>query len=273
MIDAPRRLDPGQVARLTAQAERRPFAAGDLFVVPGQRDYPFELLESGQLEVVRSATPDRPEIVLRTIGPADFLGEWGLITGQVSFLTVRAISPGVALEIPRDKFLALLARDGDLSSVIMRELLRRRERLRTGEGAASVEVLGEATSSAAHQLRSWAERQRIPFTWLDIHEPAGATLSRALGCTVGDLPIVLTPTATIPRATVGELSANLGLTYRPSDGVQDLVVVGAGPSGLAAAVYGASEGLSTLLLDGVSTGGQAAASSRIENYLGFPDGI
>jgi thioredoxin reductase (NADPH) len=155
----------------------------------------------------------------------------------------------------------------------MEELLRRRDVLRSGEGAGSVEILGAAQSPGAHALRSWAERQRVAYTWLDIDTSAGAALAHALNCARGDLPVVITPTATISRATTSQLSENLGLAYREVGEPRDLVVVGAGPAGLAAAVYGASEGLSTLLLDAVATGGQAAASSRIENYLGFPRGI
>ena len=269
----PARLNEAQLARLRAVGERQRFAAGDVLVAPGQRDYPFQLLEQGRAEVVRSATPDRPEIVLRRWGPGDFAGEWGLVTGQAAFLTIRATAPGVLYEIPRHRFLQALSEDGELSDVIMRELLRRRDALRTGEGAASVEILGAEQSAAAHALRSWAERQQIAFTWLDVDDPAGAALSQALDCARDELPVVLTPTATIRRATVGALSDELGLAYRDLGRERDLVVVGAGPAGLAAAVYGASEGLSTLLLDAVSTGGQAAASSRIENYLGFPDGV
>ena len=261
------------LARLRAVGEPRRFTAGEVLVAPGERDYPFQLLEQGGAEVVRAATPDRPESVIRRWGPGEFAGEWGLITGQAAFLTIRATGPGLLHEIPRDRFLQALSEDGELSTTIMREFLRRRDVLRTGEGAASVEILGVAQSAVSHALRSWAERQRIAFTWLDVDQPAGAALTQALGYARDELPIVITPTATIPRATVGKLSANLGLAYRDLGEPRDLVVIGGGPAGLAAAVYGASEGLSTLLLDAVSTGGQAAASSRIENYLGFPDGI
>jgi thioredoxin reductase (NADPH) len=266
-------LTEAQRARLATVAIRREFIEGEVLIAPGDRDYPLMILESGGIEVVRTATLDRPESVIRTWGPGDFAGEWGLITGQVAFLEIRGTTPGVALVVPRDRLLRLLAGDAELSDVIMRELLVRRKVLRTGEGATSIEILGVAQSAAAHQLRSWAERQRIAYTWLDISSPEGASLARAVGCSSADLPIVLTPTATIPHATVGELSEHLGLSYRRSGETHDLVVVGAGPAGLAAAVYGASEGLSTVLLDGVSVGGQAAASSRIENYLGFPAGI
>jgi thioredoxin reductase (NADPH) len=265
-------LNEAQLARLRAIGELRRFDAGEVLVALGQRDYPFQLLEHGGAEVVWTAG-DGSETVLRRWGAGEFTGEWGLVTGQLAFLTIRGAEPGLLHEIARERFLETLSQDGELSSVIMRELLRRRDALRTGEGAKSVEILGSARSRAAYAVRSWAERQHIPFTWLDVDEPAGAALAQTLGYASDDLPVVLTPTATIPRATAGQLSDNLGLAYRDLGEIRDLVVVGAGPAGLAATVYGASEGLSTLLLDAVATGGQAAATSRIENYLGFPNGI
>ncbi len=242
-------------------------------MAPGQRDYPFLLLDRGSAEVVRAQSLDRPELVLRRWGPGDFAGEWGLITGEAAFLTIRGVEAGTLHEIPRDEFLQLLARDDELASVVFGEFMRRRDVLRTGEGAASVEIVGVAQSAAAHALRTWAERERVAHTWIDVAEPVGAALVLGLGVDADELPVVITPTATLTRATAGELSENLGHAYRDLGTIRDLVVVGAGPAGLAAAVYGASEGLSTLLLDAVATGGQAAASARIENYLGFPDGI
>jgi thioredoxin reductase (NADPH) len=268
-----RLLTDAQLARLRAAGEPRRFTTGEVLVAAGERDYPFQLLEEGGAEVVRSATPDRPEMELRRWVPGEFTGEWGLITGEAAILTIRATGSGMLHEIPREVFLETLAQDGDLSDVIMRELLRRRDALRTREGAASIEILGVTQSAASHALRSWAERQRIVFTWRDVDEPAGTALARALGCGRDELPVVITATATISRATVGQLSENLGLAYHDLGEQRDLVVIGAGPAGLAAAVYGSSEGLSTLLLDATSVGGQAAASSRIENYLGFPGGV
>jgi thioredoxin reductase (NADPH) len=267
------RLSRPQLAHLRAVGEVRRFTAGGVLLEPGERDYPFLLIEEGRVEVVRFATPDRPELVLDRWGPGEFAGEWGLITGEGAFLAVRAVESGLLHEIPRERFLRVLSEDGELSRLVMREMLRRREVLRADEGAAGVEILGASESPASYALRSWAEHQRIAFSWLDVDEPAGAALARALGCGREELPVAITPTATIRRATARQLSENLGLAYRDAGRTLDLVVVGAGPAGLAAGVYGASEGLFTLLLDAGSIGGQAAASPRIENYLGYPDGI
>jgi thioredoxin reductase (NADPH) len=272
-LDEHVRLSEAQLIRLRASGTLRRFASGDVLIEPGRRDYPFLLLADGRAEVVRFATPDRPEMVLGRWGPGDFAGEWGLITGEAAFLATRATEPGLLHEISRERFLDALSEDGELSTVIMRELLRRREVLRAGEGAASVEIVGNAQSPTSYALRSWAEHERIAFRWLDVREPTGAAVARALRFGTTELPVAITPTATIRRATAQQVSNNLGLTYRDSGQTLDLVVVGAGPAGISAAVYGATEGLSTLLLDAVSSGGQAASSSRIENYLGFPDGV
>jgi hypothetical protein len=129
-------------------------------------------------------------------------------------------------------------------------------------------------SAASLALRTFAARLRLPHTWVDADSVEGEAIMRAIDVGGGDLPAVVTPSRLLRNATPGELSEHLGLSYkRSSDKPVDLVVVGAGPAGLAAALYGASEGLETVLLDAVGPGGQAAASSRIENYLGFPSGL
>jgi thioredoxin reductase (NADPH) len=266
-------LTQSQLARLRAEGKLRRFTGGEVLLEPGERDYPFLLLGEGRAEVVRFATPDRPEMVLGRWGPGEFAGEWGLVTGEAALLATRATEPGLLHEISRERFLEMLSDDGELSTVVMREMLRRREVLRAGEGAGSVEILGAAESGASYALRSWAERQRVAFSWLDVDQPAGAALAHALGCSREELPVAITPTATIRNATARQLSENLGLAYHDAGRTFDLVVVGAGPAGLAAAVYSTSDGLSTLLLDAASTGGQAADSPRIENYLGYPEGI
>ena len=167
-----------------------------------------------------------------------------------------------------------MGEDRELADILLRAFLARRELLREGPAARSVEIIGSGLSSEALALRTYAARQRLPHTWFDADTPEGAGLMAAAGLTVADLPAVLLQGDVLRRTTAGVFAEALGLSYRGSaDRVVDLIVIGAGPAGLAAAVYGASEGLQTVLLDSVATGGQAAASSLIENYVGFPSGL
>jgi thioredoxin reductase (NADPH) len=146
--------------------------------------------------------------------------------------------------------------------------------LQRSTAARAVEIVGGARSAPALALRTYAARQRLIHLWLDADTPAGRAMMESSGLTKDDLPAVVMPGTTLKRATPGRLAEKLGLSYRRSSTKPvDVTIVGAGPAGLAAAVYGASEGLDTMLLDAVGTGGQAAASSRIENYFGFPFGL
>jgi thioredoxin reductase (NADPH) len=158
MIDERVLLTEAKLVRLRAAGELRRFAAGEVLLEPGERRYPFLLLGEGRAEVVRFATPDRPEMVLDRLGPGDFVGEWGLITGEAAFLAARAIQPGLLYEIPRERFMEVISEDGELSSVIMREFLRRRDLLRAGEGAGSVEILGGARPDRRRRRRAALRR-------------------------------------------------------------------------------------------------------------------
>jgi thioredoxin reductase (NADPH) len=267
-------LTDEQIATVARRGTRHETGVGDLLYQAGDRGYDFIVIESGEVDVLRPAMPDAPETLIVTWGPGRFLGELNLITGQTAVATARVRTPGIVHRVASAQFRALMAEDGELSDLILRMLLARRETLRRGEGARVLEILGSQLSSATHALRTWASRQELPHTWLDFDDPAGQALARAAEITVDDLPAVITPTAILRHATPGDVAEHLGLAFRPDDDHDyDLVVVGGGPAGLAAAVYGASEGLHTMLLDSVAVGGQAAASSRIENYLGFPAGI
>ena len=267
-------LTPAQLARLSALAEPVPVAAGDVLYAAGDIGYDFILIESGEVEVVREATPDAPAEVVARHGAGRFLGELNMLTGQAVYLTGRVVVAGQVRRISPAQFRHLMAEDPELSDLILRAFMARRELLRTGEGARSIEVVGSGSSAGALALRNWAARQQLPHMWVDVETPAGEALIAALGVAADDLPVVVTPTAVLRQATPGVLAEHLGLAFRAVPGqVFDLVVVGAGPAGLAAAVYGASEGLDTVLVEGVAIGGQAAASSRIENYLGFPSGL
>lgn len=267
-------LTAQQLGELTRRGTRAETSAGEILYSAGDRDYDFVVVESGEVDVVRPAMPGDPETLIATWGPRQFLGELSLVTGQTALATARVRSAGVIHRITSPQFRELLADDAQLSDLVLRALLARREELRRGIGAHSLEILGSGLSAATHALRTWASRQQLPHTWLDYDEDAGQALALAAGVSAADLPVAITATAIIRGATSAVVSDHLGLTLR-ADGAHDfdLVVIGGGPAGLAAAVYGASEGLATILLDSIAVGGQAAASSRIENYLGFPSGI
>jgi thioredoxin reductase (NADPH) len=262
------------MATLRRRGSRTVTAAGDVLYSAGDRDYDLVVIESGSVDIVRPAMPIDPEALIVTWGPGQFAGELSLLTGQTAIATVRVRTPGVVYRLSARQFRELMAEDGELSDTLLRTLLARREVLRSGEGARSLQILGSDLSAATHELRTWASRQQLPFTWVDFDDTAGRALARAAGIATEELPSVITATGIIRQATVGVVSDYLGLALRRDASHDfDLVVIGGGPAGLAAAVYGASEGLSTVLLDAVAVGGQAAASSRIENYLGFPSGI
>jgi thioredoxin reductase (NADPH) len=267
-------LTPAQLDALARRGSRVETSAGETVYSAGDRDYDFVVVEAGEVDVVRPAMPGEPEAMIATWRAGQFLGELGLVTGQTAIATARVRMAGAVHRIGKQQFRELMADDAELSDLILRVLLARREELRRGAGARALEILGSGLSAATHELRTWASRQRLPHTWVEYDDPAGQALARAAQVDAVDLPVAITATAIIRNATSALVSDHLGLTLRADRSNDfDLVVIGGGPAGLAAAVYGASEGLSTTLLDSVAVGGQAAASARIENYLGFPSGI
>jgi thioredoxin reductase (NADPH) len=262
------------MARLRSIADPTPVEAGTILYAAGAVDYDFMLVEDGAVEIVRVEAPGLPEQVIVELDAGQFLGELNLLTGQSAYLTARMSVGGTVRTMTRARFLHLMSEDPELSDVILRAFLARREFLRMGEAARSVQIVGGGTSADTLKLRNWASRLQIPHAWIDVDSPAGQGVLATLGASVTDLPIVVTPTDILRHASPGILAENLHLAYHRVPGrVFDLIVVGGGPAGLAGAVYGASEGLETLLVEGVAVGGQAAASSRIENYLGFPSGL
>jgi thioredoxin reductase (NADPH) len=267
-------LTRDQLTSLGQRGISQQVKVGEVLFAAGDVDYDFIVIESGSVDIIRTATVGSPEQIVAHHPAGRFLGELNMLTGQRAYLTGRVSEAGVVHRISPDGFRRLMAEDAELSDLILRAFLGRRKVLQTGEGRRSIEILGTPLSNAAHTLRNWAARQQLPHLWVDIDQPDGVSLAATIGVTAEDLPVVITPTATIKQATAGKVAEHLGLSFRQSPGqVYDVVVVGAGPGGLAASVYGASEGLTTMLVDAVAVGGQAAASSRIENYLGFPFGV
>ncbi len=266
-------LTDAQLDRLREIGEPVDAAAGTVLIAAGDNDFDWVVIESGSVDVVL-ATADQPAHVVLSFGPRQFLGELNMLTGQATNFTMRMAGAGRVLRLSRQRFRRMMAEDTELSDIVLRAFMARREQLRTGEGARSLEIVGNRTSASGLALRNWAARQRLIHAWVDVDTPEGEALLRTLGATACDLPIVVTPSSVLTRATPGILAEHVGLSYRACPGhTLDLVVVGGGPAGLAAAMYGASEGLATVLLDAAAVGGQAAASARIENYLGFPSGL
>jgi thioredoxin reductase (NADPH) len=267
-------LTTAELARLRAYGAAEQVAVGDAVFQAGDTSYDLIVIDEGVIDIVRPATRDAPEDTVVRHRAGRFLGELNLLTGQIAYLTARVVEAGRIHRISPEQFRRLMADDPELSDVLLRAFLARRELLRHGPAARSVEIVGSGMSASALALRTYAARQRLPHLWFDSDNVAGQALMNAVDLGPSDLPAVLTPDRILRRATPGEFAEHLGLSYkRAADRPVDLTVIGAGPAGLAAALYGASEGLATVLLDAVGTGGQAAASSRIENYLGFPSGL
>jgi thioredoxin reductase (NADPH) len=266
-------LDDRALAELARYGTERVTAAGEVLYRPGDAAYDFFVILEGEVEVVRQDLDGDHLIVVH--GAGRFLGELNLLTGQRPYLTARVSRPGRVLAIPLADFKRVFSSNAELGDVIFRALLARRELLRTGEGARAVRIIGSRYSAEAMALRAFAARSQLPYSWIDLEESDDVeVLLASMGLRPVHTPVVITPTAVLRRPTPGEFAEQLGLTFHSAPGYTfDLVVVGGGPGGLAAAVYGASEGLDTIALDAIATGGQAGASSRIENYVGFPNGI
>jgi thioredoxin reductase (NADPH) len=267
-------LSDGQLARLRAYGSRDELEVGETAFAAGDPAYDLIVIERGMIEVVRPATLNAPEVPVVTFGPGAFVGEMGLLTGQTTYLTARVVERASVHRISPPQLRRLMAEDVELSDLLLRAFLARRRRLTAGPAARVLQIIGSELDSEALALRTYAGRRVLPHVWLDADSLEGGSLMRAATLSAKDLPAVIAPDRTLLRATPGSLAEHLGLTYhQTSDKPADLTVIGAGPAGLAAAVYGASEGLRTILLDAVGPGGQAASSARIENYLGFPTGV
>src|SRR5580704_7182236 len=268
------RLGDELFARLLAYGTPHETHRGDVLFRPGDEDVDLIVVERGSVEVVRTATGNAPAATVAVVDAGGFVGELNLLTGQNVYLQCRVLEAGTVYRVTPERLRQLMANDGELSDVIFRALVARRELLQRSADAQAVEIVGNPRSASGLALRTYAARQRLIHVWIDAGSPAGEALMGSSGLTEDDLPAVVMPGATLKRATPGTLGQQLNLTYhRSTKKPVDVTIIGAGPAGLAAAVYGASEGLDTVLLDATGTGGQAAASSRIENYFGFPFGL
>jgi thioredoxin reductase (NADPH) len=265
-------LDDAEIALLEARGTRRRVQAGEYLYRAGDTGYDFYVVLSGGVEIVLHV--DGEERLIIAHGPGRFLGELNLLTGLRVFVSARVAQSGELLVVPVEELRRILAMEETLSDKILTTFMARRNELVTGAGSAT-RVVGSRFSPEVLQLREFLTRTRIPHEWLDPDgDPHVETMTETFSLSPSDFPVVVSSGRVFRRATPGVLADYMGLTVDRLPGrCFDLVIVGGGPSGLAAAVYGASEGLRTLGVDMVAPGGQAGTSSRIENYFGFPTGI
>jgi thioredoxin reductase (NADPH) len=266
------RLTPEQIDSLRVHGEVRATAPGEVLFLEGEPSTALIVVLAGRVAIMEGfGTPEQR--VLRVHGPGRFLGELSLLTGQVAFYTAVTLEAGEVLVVPAERVRALVNQDPALGDEILRACLARRM-LTIGQGA-GFRIIGSSRSHDAARLREFAMRNRLPHRFLDLDaDPHAMAVVQELGLRPEETPVVLWRDRVLRNPGPEALAELIGLrAVRADNAVDDLVVVGSGPAGLAAAVYGASEGLTACALDAVATGGQAATSSRIENYLGFPAGI
>jgi thioredoxin reductase (NADPH) len=268
-------LDAAQLGVLRRYGSERDVAAGDVLFADGDEAYDLIVLLAGTADIIEGY--GQPEAsVVASYGPSEFLGEIGMLTGQRAFLSAVATSPGQVLAVPVAQLRLVMAQEPGLSDLILRTfLLRRSILLSRGTG---LTLIGSRFDPDTRRLLEVLARSRLVWTWLDLEgSPEAEQILQGLDVPLADLPIIIVPGGPVLRNPGSRaLLDALGISgdagpYPP--GVCDLLVLGAGPAGLAAAVYGASDGMATTLAEDTALGGQAGTSSRIENYLGFPAGL
>jgi thioredoxin reductase (NADPH) len=266
------RLDEAQRARLRAAGEVRAVESGEVLFREGDARYDFFVVESGAVAIVEGY--GRENRVIAVHGPHRFLGELNLLTGSPPYLTAVVRDAGEVIQMPVERLREIVTEDEELSNVVLRAYLGRRSILI--DLGAGVKVIGSRYSRDTIRLREFLARNRMSYHWMDLEDDEEAeTLLRVLGVEAAETPVVIGGQDDVLRnPSNADLAKLLGLGSRGAPPAMcDLVIVGGGPAGLAAALYGASEGLDTQAIDAVAFGGQASTSARIENYLGFPTGI
>lgn len=267
------KLTPAQIARVAARGKPRQVRPGEILIAQGDQMSHFWVVRSGQMEVVRFTGTAEEILVVQEAG--GFLGEVNSLSGRRSVATVRVREAGEVIELDRDSLLLLVQTDAELSEIFMRAfIMRRLELIAHGKGDAV--LLGSSHSSGTLRIKEFLTRNGHPYSYIDLERDTGVQeLLDQFQVGVGDVPVLICRGRAVLRNPTNQQVADcLGFNEAiDQTQVRDVIVVGAGPAGLAAAVYAASEGLKTLVLETNAPGGQAGSSSKIENYLGFPTGI
>jgi len=266
-------LTPEQIRRVRAAGKVRKVASGEILFEPDCANLSFYVLLSGKMEIVQpDLNGERP---IASHDPGEFTGELTMISGRRSLVRGRVTEPGEVIQLSGDEFRSLIARDAELNEVFLRAfILRRLLLIQRGQG--NLILLGSQHSAQTLRLREFLSRNGHPHTYVDLDtDEVSQELLDRFQVKLDEIPVVICSNRGVLRnPTIPKLADGLGLNINIDESqVRDLIIVGAGPAGLAAAVYAASEGLDALLVETSSPGGQAGSSSKIENYLGFPMGI
>jgi thioredoxin reductase (NADPH) len=266
-------LTSAQIARLEAHGTHRRMSRGEILAQPGDRSRPMLVVLSGSIEVVQTGISGEVPVVEHTAG--SFTGEMSTLQGIGSLVRSRVREPGEVLVIPEDHLRTIIQTDAEFSELFMRAFILRRVGLIASQ-AGDVILLGSSHSAGTLRLQQFLTRNSFPFVNLDVNsDQAVQSLLDRFRIKAEDVPVVLCRgEVVLKNPSNEEVAACLGMNQKiDDDRLRDLIIVGAGPAGLAAAVYAASEGLDVLVLETGTPGGQAGSSSKIENYLGFPTGI
>jgi len=266
-------LSSAQIARIASLGVIRPITRGEVLIDGGQTNVPFFVLKAGEIEVIRPSPLE--EILVAVVGPSQFTGDISMILGRPAQMRLRVSDSGEVVQLTRDQMHSLIQTDAEISEMLMRALIHRRAAL-VAQGIGDVLLIGSVGSAATLRIKQFLTRNDHPFQYLDLDRDAdvGQLLAR-FDVEPAQLPVVICRgEAVLKNPTNQEIADCLGFNKGiDHTHLRDVVIVGAGPAGLAAAVYAASEGLDVLVVEASSPGGQAGSSSKIENYLGFPTGI
>ena len=267
------KLTPAQISRIAARGHIHSTVGGEVLFEQGHSAAPFFVIISGELEVVRPSVP--VETLVIAYEPGQFTGEVSTLAGRRSLFRVRATKPGKVIELDRQQMLSLIQTDAELGEILMRAFILRRVEL-IAAGVGDVVLVGSTYSASTHRIKEFLMRNGQPYSYMDLErDPDVQNLVDSFRISASEIPVLICRGQLVLRNPSKEQIADcLGFNESiDQTQVRDLVIIGAGPSGLAAAVYGASEGLDVLMLETSSPGGQAGSSSKIENYLGFPTGV
>src|ERR1044071_5414209 len=266
-------LTPAQVERIAAHGKQRSIRPGEVIIEAGARVVPFFVITAGRVEVMRPS--GIAETLVAVHGPGQFTGEVNMLSGRPAMLRVRAAEAGESIEVDRDRLLALVQTDNELSELIMRAFILRRVEL-IAHGLGDVVLVGSNHCAGTLRVKEFLTRNGHPYSYIDLDRDADVqVLLDRFQITAADVPVLICRGEVVLRnPTNQQIAGCLGFNEAiDQTQIRDVIIVGAGPAGLAAAVYAASEGLDVLVLETNSPGGQAGSSSKIENYLGFPTGI